>query len=66
MTRRAIAPLSHPQSFLYTQSPIHDFYPVKFDIDMEGKRAEWEGIVKIPFISEERLLAASASIRPEQ
>jgi hypothetical protein len=48
------------------QSPIRDFYPVKFDIDMEGKRAEWEGIVKIPFISEERLLAVARSIAPEQ
>eukprot|EP00878_Enallax_costatus_P032411 GHUV01035617.1.p1 GENE.GHUV01035617.1~~GHUV01035617.1.p1 ORF type:complete len:161 (+),score=26.21 GHUV01035617.1:318-800(+) len=44
------------------RSPILDFYPEKFDIDMEGKRAEWEGIVKVPFIDEERLLAAAASI----
>lgn len=48
------------------QSPIRDFYPVEFAVDMEGKRAEWEGVVKIPFISETRLLAASASVRPEQ
>lgn len=43
-------------------SPILDFYPEKFDVDMEGKRAEWEGIVKVPFIDEQRLLAAAASI----
>lgn len=24
-------------------SPIIDFYPVKFEIDLEGKRQEWEG-----------------------
>ena len=33
---------------------------------MEGKRAEWEGVVKIPFIDEARLLAASATVRAEQ
>jgi 5'-3' exoribonuclease 1 len=48
------------------RSPIIDFYPEKFDIDMEGKRAEWEGVVKVPFISEERLLAAAASVPPER
>ncbi|WIA37566.1 hypothetical protein OEZ86_014473 [Tetradesmus obliquus] len=47
-------------------SPIVDFYPEKFDIDMEGKRAEWEGVVKVPFIDEARLLAAAASVPPER
>jgi hypothetical protein len=44
------------------RSPILDFYPEKFDVDMEGKRAEWEGVVKVPFVSESRLLEAVASI----
>lgn len=44
------------------RSPILDFYPDKFDVDMEGKRAEWEGVVKVPFVSETRLLEAVASI----
>jgi 5'-3' exonuclease len=44
------------------RSPILDFYPAKFDVDMEGKRAEWEGVVKVPFVSESRLLDAVASI----
>lgn len=44
------------------RSPILDFYPDKFDVDMEGKRAEWEGVVKVPFVSEARLLEAVASI----
>jgi 5'-3' exoribonuclease 1 len=43
-------------------SPIIDFYPTTFGVDMEGKRAEWEGVVLIRFIDEERLLAAERSI----
>ena len=28
--------------------------PFRFQVDMEGKRAEWEGIVKVPFVDEVR------------
>ena len=43
-------------------SPIADFYPTTFAVDMEGKRAEWEGVVLICFIDETRLLQAEATI----
>lgn len=39
-------------------SPILDFYPQEFDQDLNGKKQEWEAVVKIPFIDEKRLLRA--------
>jgi 5'-3' exoribonuclease 1 len=42
-------------------SPIIDFYPTEFETDLNGKKADWEAIVKIPFIEENRLLKALKS-----
>jgi 5'-3' exoribonuclease 1 len=42
-------------------SPILDFYPEDFMQDMNGKKQEWEAVVKIPFIDEQRLLKAMAA-----
>lgn len=39
-------------------SPIHDFYPQDFELDMNGKKQDWEAVVKIPFIDQARLLRA--------
>jgi len=43
-------------------SPIIDFYPGDFQLDLNGKKQDWEAIVKIPFIDEKRLLDAMKSI----
>ena len=56
--------LPEPYRWLMTDpnSPIADFYPDSFEVDLEGKRADWEGVVLISFIDEQRLLAAAKSV----
>ncbi|KAM0788250.1 hypothetical protein ACM66B_001401 [Microbotryomycetes sp. NB124-2] len=45
-------------------SPIIDFYPVDFQADLNGKKQDWEAVVKIPFIDQNRLLSTMATREP--
>ncbi|KAI2463112.1 exoribonuclease 1 [Annulohypoxylon bovei var. microspora] len=57
---KTIVPLVYHELMTDANSPIIDFYPRDFELDMNGKKMEWEAVVKIPFIEEQRLLSAMA------
>ncbi|VDP82475.1 unnamed protein product [Echinostoma caproni] len=44
-------------------SPIIDFYPTDFKVDLNGKRYLWMGVALLPFVDEVRLLKALDSRR---
>ena len=58
---RRIVPMPYHDLMTNPDSPIIDFYPRDFELDMNGKKMEWEAVVKIPFIDERRLLKAMKS-----
>ncbi|ODA81243.1 hypothetical protein RJ55_04207 [Drechmeria coniospora] len=59
---KSIVPKIYHDLMTNPKSPIIDFYPRDFELDMNGKKMDWEAVVKIPFIDEKRLLSAMAPL----
>lgn len=57
LSNHTIPPVFHP---LMTDddSPIKDFYPTDFEVDLNGKKFAWQGVALLPFIDQKKLLEA--------
>lgn len=46
-------------AFLMTspESELHEFYPTKFKVDLNGGTAIWKGVIHVPFIDEQKLFS---------
>jgi 5'-3' exoribonuclease 1 len=59
---KKIVPEAYHNLMTSPNSLIIDFYPRDFELDMNGKKVDWEAVVKIPFIDEDRLLKAMKTV----
>lgn len=58
-------PMAYKGLMVDENSRVIDFYPTEFEIDVDGKRFLWQGISKLPFIEEERLLMETSKLKNE-
>ncbi|CRL03012.1 CLUMA_CG016524, isoform C [Clunio marinus] len=62
---RQHVPLPFAKLMLDPKSPIIDFYPDDFNIDLNGKKFAWQGVALLPFVDEKRLFKAVEPYRKE-
>lgn len=54
----ALVPFPLSELMLSASSPVIEFYPSTFPIDLAGKRKEWEGRAILPILDQDRIKAA--------
>uniref|UniRef100_A0A7E4V7F8 5'-3' exoribonuclease n=1 Tax=Panagrellus redivivus TaxID=6233 RepID=A0A7E4V7F8_PANRE len=59
---RAHIPEAWHHLMLNDQSPLIDFYPPDFEIDLNGKRFAWQGVALLPFVDQQLLLSELAKV----
>lgn len=62
---RQHVPAPFAKLMLDPKSPIIDFYPDDFQIDLNGKKFAWQGVALLPFVDEKRLFKAVDPFRKE-
>eukprot|EP00927_Polykrikos_kofoidii_P043417 TRINITY_DN37484_c0_g1_i1.p1 TRINITY_DN37484_c0_g1~~TRINITY_DN37484_c0_g1_i1.p1 ORF type:complete len:1406 (+),score=268.89 TRINITY_DN37484_c0_g1_i1:312-4220(+) len=62
---KTLLPKCYQALFDSPESPILEFYPQKFEIDIDGVKVPWGGVSMIPWINPEALLAAMAQAESE-
>ncbi|KAG0298388.1 5'-3' exoribonuclease 2 [Linnemannia gamsii] len=63
-SKQHIPPVFHPL-MCEEESPIIDFYPEDFEMDLNGKKFAWQGVALLPFMDPKRLLDAMAPLYPK-
>ncbi|XP_053684707.1 5'-3' exoribonuclease 2 homolog [Sabethes cyaneus] len=56
---RSHVPAPFAELMVDPKSPIIDFYPIDFHIDLNGKKMAWQGVALLPFVDEKRLFKAT-------
>lgn len=62
---RSHVPPAFAELMVDPRSPIIDFYPIDFRIDLNGKKFAWQGVALLPFVDEKRLFKATDPKVPE-
>ena len=60
---RSHVPIPWGELMLNSDSPIIDFYPTDFKIDLNGKKYAWQGVALLPFVDEKRLKLALINVQ---
>jgi 5'-3' exoribonuclease 1 len=62
----ALLPPAYQHLLLSETSPLHPYCPATLEIDREGTKNEWEGVVLLPFMDESVIVHASESVPLEK